>query len=229
MEIPTLFRLSARWVLLGVAAVIAIGAQARAQESGPGARPPHSLQAKAPRSRSRWTNGVGSALRKGAHQAGYALGAGFGTKTLGSHDLHNLALGTARYGWILGGMGGDHRWYHGNPEVLIELFGGIQTNPTGQSLYGVTPLLRYNFVTGSRWVPFLNGGVGAAYTTIRHPDLSTSFEFNVQLGIGAHYFLNDNRALTVQYRWFHLSNAGIKLPNSGTNTQMLFAGLDWFY
>jgi Lipid A 3-O-deacylase (PagL) len=35
---------------------------------------------------------------------------------------------------------------------------------------------------GGRWVPFVEGGVGAAYTNIAGRDLSEGFQFNLQAG-----------------------------------------------
>jgi opacity protein-like surface antigen len=164
-----------------------------------------------------------------ARQIGLGLGVGFGNKSLGSKSSHDLALTTARFGWTFAGAGSGHQWYHGSPELLIELWGGEQIAPRNRSLYGLTPLLRYNFASGGRWVPFVDGGAGIAETSIRGRDLSTGFEFNVQVGAGTHYFFRDDTALTVEYRWFHLSNAGMQLPNNGTNTQMFFAGVSRFY
>jgi hypothetical protein len=175
-----------------------------------------------------WENGIGSGFRRGSVNRGFAIGAGFGTKSLGGRVDHDLELAAVRFGWMLGSVGGKHDWYRGNPELLGELFAGTQTSPSRRFLFGLTPVLRYNFVTGSRWVPFVNGGVGVTYTTIRSGDLSTAFEFNAQVGGGTRYFFREDTALTFQYRLFHLSNAGLEAPNNGVNTQMFYAGLDWF-
>jgi opacity protein-like surface antigen len=51
----------------------------------------------------------------------------------------------------------------------------------------------------------------------------------VQLGIGARYFLGENRAITLKYRWLHLSDTGMKLPKNGANTERLYAGLSWLH
>jgi hypothetical protein len=42
---------------------------------------------------------------------------------------------------------------------------------------------------------------------------------------GAHYFDQRDTALTLQTMWFHLSKAGMKLPNNGTNTLLLSVGV----
>jgi len=90
-------------------------------------------------------------------------------------------------------------------------------------------LFRYNFAVGHRLVPFVDLGGGVAATDIRNGDLSTTFEFNLQGGLGAHWFVRDNMALTLQYRFIHLSNAGIKYPNLGANTSTFLAGMTWWF
>src|SRR5262249_55045181 len=153
-------------------------------------------------------------------------GIGLGAGAFGGKERHQLALGSVRFGRMFGGLEAENRWYRGNAELIGELWGGVQYRSRHRSLFGFTPLIRYNFATGSPWVPFVNGGVGVAYTNIGEPDLSNGFQFNVQVGAGAHYFFRDDTALTFQYRWFHLSNAGLNKPNTGLNSQVLFAGLE---
>jgi lipid A 3-O-deacylase len=124
---------------------------------------------------------------------------------------------------------GTGHWYSGNWELLGDLFGGFQYHPDRAYLAGVTPILRYEFATGTRFVPFIDLGAGATLTDIRDGDLSTKFEFNLQYGFGTHYFLRDDLALTAQYRFIHLSNAGISSPNLGVNNNTVYLGLSWFF
>ena len=95
-------------------------------------------------------------------------------------------------------------------------------------LFGVLPVLRYNFTILQKAVPFLNIGAGIAYTNIDEPDLSTHYQFNSQAGCGIHYFLRSDFALTWQYRLLHVSNAGIEEPNDGINAHLVLFGFNWF-
>jgi lipid A 3-O-deacylase len=176
-----------------------------------------------------WEGNVGEGFRRGTHEAGFGLGAGFGMTIIGSKEAHDLALATLRYGWVFSDVVGRDHWYRGNWELLGEAFGGAQFHPRRAYLAGALPLLRYDFATGTRWVPFANAGAGVAATDIRGRDLSTTFEFTLQAGGGVNYFWRDNAALTFQYRFVHLSNAGIKSPNFGVNTSMFCLGLSWFF
>jgi opacity protein-like surface antigen len=176
-----------------------------------------------------WVDGIGSGFHKGLFQAGGTVGAGFGTRVFGTSVAHDLALASVNLGWVFTDVMASNKWYRGNFELLLELFGGGQFKPSDRYFVGLTPLLRYNFATGSRWVPFVEVGAGVSSTNIDGRDLTGNFQFNLQGGVGTHYFLRDRTALTVQYRWLHFSNANIREPNNGTNTQMFYVGVSWFF
>src|SRR5205085_11908698 len=96
--------------------------------------------------------------------------------------------------------------------------GGGQYRPEEAYFIGGGPHLRYDFAPGHNWVPFVDLGAGVTATDIRSGDISTTFEFNLQAGAGAHYFVAKNLALTAQARFVHFSNAGIRFPNLHVNT-----------
>ena len=50
----------------------------------------------------------------------------------------------------------------------------------------------------------------------RVPGLSTTFEFELQLGVGLLVFLQDDLPATLQLRFIDLSDAGIRLLNPGS-------------
>jgi len=176
-----------------------------------------------------WQDGIGSGFRKNTIQAGFLVGGGFGTAAFGSREAHDLSFGSVNAGWILTDVIGRDHFFKGNLEVIGELFSGAQFHPRTRYLTGFTPLLRYNIATGTRWVPFLTCGAGLTLTDIGYPDLSGTFQFNSQGGAGTHYFFRENVAFTAEWRWLHVSNAGISEPNHGVNTQMFMAGITWFF
>jgi lipid A 3-O-deacylase len=187
------------------------------------------VRALQPPSASVWQNGIGNGFKVRTVQAGFNLGAGFGWAAFGSRVAHDLTLASANMGWIASSLMAEDRWFKGNWEIAGELFGGAQYRPEYRYIVGLTPLLRYNLATGTRWVPFVNGGAGLTATDIGHPDLGSTFQFTSQGGLGTHYFLRDDLAMTVDCRWLHISNAGIRRPNNGVNTQMLYLGMNWFF
>ena len=176
-----------------------------------------------------WQAGVGEGFTRGAKELSLSGGIGFGSPIFGSIEHHDWVIGVVEFGWVFSEVQGKGHWYQGNFELLGDLFGGMQFHPEHAYLVGMAPILRYDFATGTRFVPFVDIGGGVTSTDIRNPDLSTPFEFNLQLGGGTHYFLRENLALTVQYRFIHLSNAGISSPNLGVNTSTIFAGVSWFF
>ncbi len=176
-----------------------------------------------------WKSEVGQGFRAGAMEASVSAGAGFGMRILFSETAHDWALGAVDVGWVFTDVVADDKWYRGNWELLGEVFGGAQFRPDVAYVVGVTPLVRYNFMTGSRFVPFINAGAGATATDIRNGDLSSTFEFNLQSGVGTHWFVRDHVAITAQYRFIHLSNAGTKFPNLGINTSTFLFGASWFF
>jgi len=90
--------------------------------------------------------------------------------------------------------------------------------------FAFSPLiLNYRYDTGGSFVPFIEGGEGIVLTTLDEMNLGGPFEFSSQGGGGIQWFFNRQYALTLDARYRHISNAGIKDQNSGLNT--LFIGI----
>ncbi len=176
-----------------------------------------------------WQNGIGEGFKAGIQSVGIEAGAGYGLKILGSRQYHDLALTSLYYGYMLSPVEGEGHWYQGNWEFRGELLGGAQFSPTRDWLIGITPHLRYNFATGTRWVPFVDLGAGVSATSIGPPDLAHYFEFNLQAAAGVRWFIRDDVALSLELRYLHMSCAGINRPNLGLNNGNLMAGVTWFF
>ncbi len=176
-----------------------------------------------------WQNGIGEGFKAGIQSAGIEAGAGYGLKILGSRQHHDLALTSLYYGYMLSPVEGEGHWYKGNWEFRGELLSGAQFSPTRDWLVGITPHLRYNFATGTRWIPFVDLGTGVSATSIGHPDLGHYFEFNLQAATGVRWFIRDNLALSLELRYLHMSCAGINRPNLGLNNGNIMAGVTWFF
>ena len=176
-----------------------------------------------------WNSTVGNGFKPGALEIGGALALGIGMRVLLSERAHDLALAKVHFGWMFTDVQAEDKWYRGNWELLGEIFGGFQYQPDVDYVVGIGPMLRYNLATRTPWVPFLNVGGGLSATSIRDSDLSTTFEYQLQGGGGTHYFVRENVALTLEYRFLHISNAGIKYPNLGVNTSVIYLGVSWFF
>lgn len=106
------------------------------------------------------------------------------------------------------------RWHATN-------YRNIPGNTQNIAVLGLTPVFRLqsDSLTGF----YLEGGIGAnllseVYNS-NHRQLSTSFQFGDQIGIG--YVFPNN--LDIALKAEHFSNGGIKEPNSGINFVMLRA------
>ncbi len=192
----------------------------------PGTGPSLALEPPAP---SLWEAGVGEGFRSSVQTLTVQAGATYGFAALGADQAHDLALLSLSYGHMLGHTVGRDRFYRGNWEIRAELFGGAQFSPSSEWVVGLTPHLRYNFATGTRWIPYIDAGAGVTATSIRPPDLSNTFEFNLQAGAGVRWFFRDNVALTLDAHFLHMSCAGISKPNLGLNGLAGMAGLTWFF
>jgi lipid A 3-O-deacylase len=176
-----------------------------------------------------WEKGVGEGFRRSAESLSLSAGGVYGLAAFGGIEVHDLALISLSYSHMLGPVLGEGHWYRGNPEFRLELFTGAQFSPSSEWFVGLTPHLRYSFATGTRWIPFMDIGAGLTATGIGPPDLSGTFEFNLQATTGIHWFFKDNTALTLDAGYVHWSCAGIHKPNLGLNGIMGKLGVSFFF
>jgi lipid A 3-O-deacylase len=120
-------------------------------------------------------------------------------------------------------------------EVSAEPFASVITSVaqpskrSGSLELGVgLPVLTYYFNLGSRIYPYVEGGLGMLYTDLRGYNLGGHFSFMETVGAGATYFLNNNLALNVGWRFRHISNASLYKDNVGLNSGIFLAGFSYF-
>ena len=176
-----------------------------------------------------WSGAVGRGFRAGTQTFRLGVGMGYGIKIFGARERHDLLPMTVSYGRMVGDVWGGGHWYGGNFEVRGEVFLAPQVNSDGYWTIGLTPHLRYNFATGTRWIPYVDLGMGIAFTEIRAPDLGASFQLNEQAAVGVNYFLTDDLAVNFEIHFLHLSSAGLSKPNQGVNTLGPCLGVNWFF
>ena len=79
-----------------------------------------------------------------------------------------------------------------------------------------SPVFIYEFQLNRNMFPYLEAGIGVSYISgkiIGCRDLSSHFQFEDRVGIGAKIGKQENHDLNLRY--MHYSNAGIKQPNQG--------------
>jgi lipid A 3-O-deacylase len=189
----------------------------------------------------------GRALAAGAaNQPGtYDSAFGFGKQSLGLSAGHGLALPvggtrspelediqfvyvTPRWSVGITDSLGGRSWYRGNFELLLEGTFLYLFEPKSGRAGGVAPMLRYNFLTGSRFIPFLQAGAGVIALDADLRRQADGLNFILQSGLGLHYFLSQSTALTGEWRFHHISNAGIHNRNAGINSSLFMLGVTFF-
>jgi len=113
-------------------------------------------------------------------------------------------------------------------EIVQEGILGNAVHPGGR-ITGTTLLFRLEGKPHRRVVPFFDFGAGALNTTLdkRVPELTGHTQFTPQGGPGIQYFFHSQRAFIIQYRYMHMSNADLQLPNHGFNANLITVGFRW--
>ena len=175
----------------------------------------------------------------------YESAFGYGRQSLGISIGHGLALpiggtdspemediqfvyATPRWGIGLTNPLGGSSWYRGNFELLLEGTFLYMFEPQSGIAGGIAPGLRYNFLTGTRFIPFFHAGVGFIALDADLPRQSDGLNFILQSGLGLHYFMSQSSALTGEWRFHHISNASIHDRNAGINSSLFTLGLTFF-
>lgn len=177
--------------------------------------------------------------------AGYESLFGFGKQSLGISAGHGLALPvggtqtselediqflylTPRWGVGITDPLGRHSWYRGNFELLVEGTFLYMFEPKRGLAGGLAPMVRYNFLTGSRFIPFLQAGAGVIALDADLRQQADGVNFILQSGLGLHYFISERTALTGEWRFHHISNANIHDRNAGINSSLVMFGFTFF-
>ncbi len=118
----------------------------------------------------------------------------------------------------------------GNLELAIEPLFARFTQPVAAEAAGGSLLIQYNLLSFGRWVPFWDVGAGMLWTNLapRIPEQSTQFNFLLETGPGAHYFLTTSLAVTAGVRYHHISNGDLGQRNTGLNAVLAYFGVSWF-
>jgi hypothetical protein len=165
------------------------------------------------------------------------LFAGGGTGLLAARETH-YAIAGFHVGRV---MTREHLrgWARGNFEFagdympLWEVFQpGIGTAP-GHAVYGgnFTPvILQWNFTSNKRVAPFMSLTGGGMVTRDNVPAGNTSsFNFVAGGSLGFRVFVHKRRAINLETRWIHISNANLGTDNPQLVSNFAFtAGYNWY-
>ena len=128
---------------------------------------------------------------------------------------------------LTGVIGGDS-WYQG--ALFYHMEAGLAfADRDDKFLLGWSPLMvQYKFLSPKRrWAPNILLGAGFSMTNwkdVAERELGSEFQFLLHAGAGLEYFKKDG-AYSINYRLFHVSNAGIQFPNIGLNAHVFTLGM----
>jgi len=171
-------------------------------------------------------------IEKGSSSFGAQLGWGATDDIPGGRDRTDLSFlfFFPNYQKNLTGLVGQS-FYQGVLNWHVEAGVASVLNRNGEYLLGFSPLmLQYKFLDPKRsWAPNLLFGVGISYTDwkdVADRELGTELEFLVNTGAGLEFF-RDTMSYSLNYRFFHISNAGIEFPNIGLNSHVFSLGINF--
>ena len=125
---------------------------------------------------------------------------------------------------------------YGNRVMLgIELLGMVHDKKGLKHEINFNPLLLdWRYDTGGSFVPYFEAGEGVLWTTLRYISLGGKFQFASHVGTGVHLFWQPDLAVSLGYRFRHISNAGLQGSgdeddlNHGLNQHFLILGITRF-
>jgi lipid A 3-O-deacylase len=192
---------------------------------------------------------VGSVMKRDPWDLGVFIDGGFGTT--GETSDHFLNAGV-RIGKVLTDAAGPGilrgqfeyaaelipYWQAFTPKetynlITVEPPRQVTTGGTYTGLSMTPIILRWNLVRWKRVMPWLQGGGGLLWTNHKFPPNgprgTSVWNFEPQFGVGMHYFVKPNQAITFAANAVHISNASLGDANPGVNATVQFQiGYTWW-
>ena len=102
-------------------------------------------------------------------------------------------------------------------------------SPHSATAQGLKVTGRYHFIGLGRFVPYLEGTAGAGGTSLRVPEIDSTFTFVLEAGAGLSFFVTDKVAVNAGYRFQHISNGHTSNPNRGFNSDSGVVGVSYYF
>lgn len=187
---------------------------AHARELSPGERAP----------------GASESSGRGVHLNEIALGSGYAWGHLKHTDASFSAIPAfVRVGFDMNPLFGM-RESGSTLQFALEPFVNAVTKPDSGVEAGLDFFIRYLHPLSPSVKLVSEIGSGPMYLSIDTEEQGDSgFNFLNQFGLGAQVAVGEKSALTLGYRFRHLSNAGTRQPNSGINSNALVISYSLLY
>jgi opacity protein-like surface antigen len=132
------------------------------------------------------------------------------------------------FGYFLTGESGEG-FLRGNLEGLVEPMLIHLSASKSATVVGLAALGRWVFATGPRVRPYLEAGGGVLGGRVDLRQTDCDLNFMLEAGVGALVFVSDTSALSLGYRFQHISNAGACDKNLGLNSSLVHVGISFFF
>ena len=126
--------------------------------------------------------------------------------------------------WGVHGEPTGDAWRRGRPALLLELTPLFIVRQTPQAHGAAFTILGRYTADGEGLRPMFTAGIGLLAADNAVPPGEFAFNFTPQGGAGLQYS-RSRTAVSVEYRFQHISNNGITNPNRGLNTHLLLVGI----
>lgn len=175
-------------------------------------------------------------FEKGFQEFGVEIGWGAGVNIPSGRDRTDIQFVhlAANFKRDLTGTIAQSSFFQGNLNWMVELNADLLHNPAFGSLVGFSPfMLQYKFVKPERkWAPTIMGGAGFALTNwdekdLAYQEISGDFQFLLHGGVGLEFFRPKGGSYSINYRFYHVSNAGMSVPNIGLNANLFTLGFNF--
>lgn len=160
----------------------------------------------------------------------YSLLTGYGITHRGFGDTRTQVQTVdmiGRFGWFLSRELGSG-WYQGRHELLMELPLHLVMDPKVSPMVGGYLLGSWKFTSLDDWAPYVFAGGGILYVDLGLPTMGSRLNFSYQGGAGVQYFIAPDTALSLEYRYHHISNAGTASPNEPLNSSKILLGIAFY-
>lgn len=160
----------------------------------------------------------------------YSLLTGYGITHRGFGDTRTQVQTVdmiGRFGWFLSRELGSG-WYQGRHELLMELPLHLVVDPKVSPMVGGYLLGSWKFTSLDDWAPYVFAGGGILYVDLGLPTMGSRLNFSYQGGAGVQYFIAPDTALSLEYRYHHISNAGTASPNEPLNSSKILLGIAFY-
>lgn len=114
-------------------------------------------------------------------------------------------------------------WYLNRKSVLVEIPLTLLREPDEPAMIGFTMNVNWTFIARERFHPYVFIGGGPVYTRAEIPGTSSQLKGSYQFGLGVDYSLGKT-AMSLEYRYHHLSNGGLQEPNDSLNSGKVLLG-----